>query len=325
MMRLRNSIYLLLIVALVVAPLTFSPRPVAAQAGYTCLPSCETNDGRFLSLAGAGLSTVADQPIILFFGAPANAATLEIGIFDGETGGRWDLSTTDTAWTVFPDPELVGTGGTAVLQRFGSGMLDNDWTTFVVPTTPAGRSPSGNYFYRLEITPRVLGTSYWSNFKVRTDQIVMLVARPFSYVAPLVTADDRNTIYPNYPDLSTTTYNGRFDFHVYMPQSVTTFTTWDGDSDHGSFDLAANDTDDFNTPNDVKPPWANPTATNFEGVAVGANGTTGNPSDDTSFELFRRAASVTYNVILPDGRTLDKPESDRQHRMGAVRDLFRSC
>jgi hypothetical protein len=305
MLRFRNSLYLLLIAALIVSPLAYFSKPVAAQAGYTCLPSCETNDARFLSLAGVGLSTVADQPIILFFGAPADSATVEIGIFDGETGGRWDLNTTDTTWTLFTDPELVGTGGTAVIERFGSTMADNDWTTFVVNNIPAARSPSGNYFYRLEITPRVLGTSYWSNFKVRTDSVVMLVARPFSYVAPLLTTEDRNTVYPNYPSLSGSTYNGQFDFHVYMPQSVTSFTTWDGDSDFGSFDNADSDTDDFNTPNNEKPAWADPVSTNFEGVATSPNGTTGNPSDDTSFELFRRSPSVIYNVILPDGRALD--------------------
>jgi hypothetical protein len=305
MSRLRNSIYLMLIVALIAAPLAFSSRPAAAQTTYTCLPSCETNDARFLSLAGVGLSTVADQPIILFFGAPAASATLEIGIFDGETGGQWDLNTTDSRYTLFTDPELTGTGGTAVTTRLGSTMADNDWTTFTINNIPEARSPSGNYFYRLEITPVVLGTSYWSNFKVRTDSVVMLVARPFSYVAPLMTSADVNTVYPNYPNLTPTTYNGRFDFHVYMPQSVRSFTTWDGDSDFGSFDLASNDTDDFNTPNNVKPLWADPVGTNFEGVAVGVSGTTGNPSDDTSFNLFRRSPSVVYNVILPDGRSLE--------------------
>ena len=169
MTRLRNSIYLLLVVALIAAPLAFVSRPAAAQAGYTCLPSCETNDARFLSLAGAGLSTVADQPIILFFGAPAGATSLEIGIFDGETGNQWDLGTTELRYTLFADPEIVGTGGPVITERLGSTMADNDWSSFVVPTVPEALSPSGNYFYRLAITPVMLGTSYSSNFKVRTD------------------------------------------------------------------------------------------------------------------------------------------------------------
>jgi hypothetical protein len=119
MLRLRNSIYLLLIAALIAAPLTYFSKPVAAQAGYTCLPSCETNDARFLSLAGVGLSTVADQPIILFFGAPADSTTLEIGIFDGETGGLWDLNTTDTTGPVYRSRSSSARGHSRN-RRFGS-------------------------------------------------------------------------------------------------------------------------------------------------------------------------------------------------------------
>ena len=68
--------------------------------------TCEENDGRFLSIAGVGLSTVADQPIAMTFAAPADFTGLEIGIFDGETGGQWDSQTTDLNFTLYADPEL---------------------------------------------------------------------------------------------------------------------------------------------------------------------------------------------------------------------------
>lgn len=303
MTRIRNSIYLLLILALIVAPLAFLPRAAAAQVVYTCLPSCEENDARFLSVAGVGLATVADQPITLTFGSPAGSASLEIGIFDGGTFGMWDLGATDVRYTIYADPILSGDTSVMVAQYLGSSMPDNGWFNFVISNIPAAQSPSGNYFYRMQITPVTPGTTYWSNFKVRTDAVEMLIAQPFSYLAPLLTEADRQVIYPNYPDLSVTTYNGRFDFHFYVASSIPSIALWDGDFDFGSYDLAQNDTDDPNTPNDVIPNWADPVNTRFEGVAVGRDGATGAPPDDSSSAAFRRSPSVVFNAILPDGRT----------------------
>jgi hypothetical protein len=311
MLHLKNSIYLLLIVALIAAPLALMPKPAAAQVEYTCLPTCEGNDARFLSVAGTGLATIADQPIILTFAAPADSTSLEIGIFDGNTAGMWDFGTTEAQYTLYADPLLTGDTSTIVAQRLGSSMPNNEnaWSNFVVPNVEAARSPSGNYFYRMEVRPVVLNTRFWSNFKVRTDGLVMLNAQPFSYVAPLLTDADRGVIYPNFPDLSGTTYNGRFNFHFYVPVSVASMVLWDGDFDHGSYNRVDNDTDDPNTPGaPFLPSWADPANTNFEGVAIGNvnptyGQTTGAPSDDSQSDIFRRSPSIAYDLVLPDGRT----------------------
>src|SRR4030067_417756 len=154
MMRLRNSIYLLRIVALIAAPLAFISKPAAAQETYNCLPTCEENDARFLSVAGVGRSTVAAQPITLTF------------------------------------------------------------------RVPEALSPSGNYFYRLVISPATSGMIYLSNFKVRTNATVMLAAQPFSYLAPMLSPADRAVVYPRYPNLTPTTYDGRFNFHFFAPGSM---------------------------------------------------------------------------------------------------------
>jgi len=113
MKHLRNSIYLLLVVALIAAPLAFLPRAVAAQVVYTCLPTCEVNDARFLSVAGAGLATVADQPINMTIAAAAGSTSVEIGVFDGSTSGMWDLGSTQIQFTLFRqicllDPDRTG-------------------------------------------------------------------------------------------------------------------------------------------------------------------------------------------------------------------------
>jgi hypothetical protein len=307
MKHLRNSLYLLIILALVGAPFVSLPRPAAAQAEITCLPTCEEDDGRFLSVAGIDLSTVADQPVILTFGAPANSTSLEVAIFDGDTGGQWDFGTAEMRYTLYADAELTGDDTRVLAERMGNTMPDDEWVVFNIDnldTIPEALSPSGNYFFRLEVTPVVLGLRYWSNFKVRSDGVDMIVARPFSYVAPALLEDDLLTIYPNYPDLTETTYDGRFDFHFYIPQSIESIEIWDGDFDFGSADLVDNDTDDFNTPNDVIPPWADPETTHFEGVAVGRGEATGDPEDDIAPTVFRRSPSIIYDVILPDARVI---------------------
>lgn len=304
MKHLRNVIYYMVIMALIAAPLISLPQSAAAQVEYTCLPTCEEDDARFLSVAGIGLATVADQPVVLTFGAPAGSTSVEISIFDGETSGQWDLGTAEVNYVLYADPELTGDTSVIVAERLGNTMPDNDWVTFNITNIPAAQSPSGNYFYRLVVSPVVLGLSYWSNFKVRTDGVEMMVAQPFSYVAPAFVQEDWLTIYPGYPDLSATTYNGRFDFHFYVPSSLSSLELWDGDFDFGSYDLVDMDTDDPNTPNDVIPAWADPLTTHFEGVAVGRNGSTGAPSDDAANIVFRRTPSLIYNLVLPDARVV---------------------
>ncbi|OGO35543.1 MAG: hypothetical protein A2W35_21535 [Chloroflexi bacterium RBG_16_57_11] len=303
MMRLRNSIYLLLIVALIAAPLAFISKPAAAQETYNCLPTCEENDARFLSVAGVGLSTVADQPITLTFGVPASSASVEIGIFDGDTGGQWDYLTTPLNFILYADPILSGSTSNIVAQRSGTIMPDNAWSTFDFTNVPEALSPSGNYFYRLVISPATSGMIYLSNFKVRTNATVMLAAQPFSYLAPMLSPADRAVVYPSYPNLTPTTYDGRFNFHFFAPGSMPSLAAWDGDFDFGPFDLSAMDTDDPDTPNNALPPWVNPATTNFEGVADGRGDATGAPPDDSEVPEDRRQPNVVYDVVLPDGTT----------------------
>jgi hypothetical protein len=62
-----------------------------AAGSYTCLPTCGTTDGKFLSIAGSDLQTLAGDTILLRIRVPAGEPGFEIGIFDGDSGGHWDL------------------------------------------------------------------------------------------------------------------------------------------------------------------------------------------------------------------------------------------
>jgi len=295
MKPIKRLLFFITILALVAIPVSFAPAPAAADPIYTCLPTCDAGDGRFLSVAGRGLSTMDDQEIRIEFAAPSDATAIEIGIFDGENGGRWDNGTGNLEFTLFADPTSIGAETTLIGTWLGEVMLDNDWFTFSIPTGPEALSPSGNYIYSMRIRNPDPSPQFWSNFKVRTDNVASIAAQDFSFAVPLFSEADVYAIYPNYPDLIPTTYNGRFYFQIYAMNSMEHFVVWDGDLDRGSYDLTDQDTDDPDTPNAFLPPWAGASAVR-EGVAFGQNGTTGAPSDDSEFPVNRRSPAVIFDV-----------------------------
>ncbi|MEW5871912.1 MAG: SdrD B-like domain-containing protein [Chloroflexota bacterium] len=302
-MKTIKALFLSLVVmALLVAPLAFTASPATAEPIYVCLPTCEDNDARFFTVAGSGMATMADEAIHLQIAAPASADSFELGFFDGDTGGTWDYGTTELEFILYADPSASGNQDTLIKQWSGNAMPDNDWFKTSVPTSSEAKSLGGDYFYHLYIHPTSTGMLYASNFKVRTDGILVTV-RPsiFAFMAPLYSWADVYHVYPNWPELTSTYYDGNFNFYVYSPTSATYFSEWDGDLDYGSYDQTSMDTDDPDTPNDTLPVWADGTSAAVEGVATGYNGSTGGPPDDYNTAVFRRIPSVIYSITDPDG------------------------
>lgn len=306
---------ILAILALLFATFGYMAQPAKADPAYVCLPTCEENDARFFTVAGTGLQTLADETIRLQLAAPGDAATIEIGIFDGDTSGMWDTGTTALQYNLYADPLAIGDETILVAQWSGSDMYDNDWYTVTLPNAPEAKAPSGNYFYHLYAHTTAPGTTYFSNFKARTDGYLFTV-RPsvFAFMAALNTMEDAYVIYPNLPELTTTTYDGSFSFYVHVPSSVSYFTESDGDLDYGSWNQATKDTDDLDTPNDVFPDWAVGTSAVFEGIAVGLNGASGDPADDSPALLYKRSPSVFYTVTDPNGNVYqnDNPSGNME-------------
>jgi hypothetical protein len=140
--------------------------------------------------------------------------------------------------------------------------------------------------------------------------------------------------------LANTSYNGDFRFFLTVRDPRQELVIWDGDLDRGDWDGSNPDGDDFNTANDFSglPPWAcvdvtkpctedggsNPrlTSVNFEGVALGAGASTGNPPDDFDAgayggvgAIFVRSGPVRYEVWGPDARLLavnDDPSGNQE-------------
>ncbi len=304
------------VVALFLLFATAFTSDVTAQTGrrYVYFPSADTKDGRFLSMAGSGLNTLGED-IVLKLAAPGSTSSIEIGIFDGETGGQWDQGTVQMDFSLYADPSGNGSGTTRIRQWSGAQMPDNDWFVATVPHAASARGANGDYFYTLRVSNPDPAALAWSSFKLRTNgTVVALLDRPFAYTAPLHSLADAQVIFPNYPTLTPTTYDGTWSFFIQLSRPATSLTIWDGDMDYGSYDCSANDTDDPDTPNNGIPSWASANSAAVpEGIATStlpcADGggnptggtTTSNPADDARNEVVRRSPNVSYQVIDPRG------------------------
>lgn len=292
-----------------------------AQTAYTCFPTCSETDARFLSIAGTGLKTLAGQEITMTVTSPGNAAQVEIGIFDGESGaggssGHWDIGTTPLIYTVYADPLGNGTGTVQLGQWGGDSMPDNAWYTIRFANNSQALTAGGSYFYTLRIRsadPTI--ANQWSNFKVRTNGTINLrPGQAFNITATLTSLPDGLIVYPNYltgatiaDKTSPSTYDGNWTFYLYVPTPTASLAIWDGDMDYGKFDCSTVDADDADTPGDSLPPWAVAAYINEEGVATSSipcmNGdtTTSEPNDDSSNPFYVRSPSIYYELIDPDG------------------------
>lgn len=306
-----RSKFLWLVVVLTSLILALPGSRASAQSSFVCMPTCDETDGRFFSLAGSGLVTLGEDSMTVAFVAPSDAGELRIDIFDGDTSGHWDHGSDELMYTLYEDPAGDGSGTVQAGQWQGGDMLDNDWYTVTVPTGAGAQAPGGNFYYKLVISNANPGGSSESNFKLRTTG-ALLFLRPvtFSFVAPIRYSSDVDIIYPEFPDVTPTTYDGTRNIYISVQQPTTFLEIWDGDFDHGSYDCVDNDTDDPDTPNDALPPWSVGPGVRLEGVALGTqactgtDGTrTGEPADDNAGEYLRRSPSVRYEVTTPDGRT----------------------
>jgi hypothetical protein len=310
----------------------------AANTGFRCLPSCATDDGRFLAIAGINFQTLSPPELTLEISVPAGSTSFQIGIFDGDGGeyqddgitAYWDSGLTALfEYSLVADPTADGTGTFPVDLAPGQPIIfsdtlpDNGWGDFTVATGPEAISPSGNYFYALRIRLVDASLTTLNAFKVRSTATLSGVTlnpveRPFSYIAPWTALEDISTIYPLFPLPTPTTYDGTFSFYMDVPTSQSEIPIWDGDFDHGDFLLTNQDTDDPNTPNaPFLPSWST-AEVEPEGVASGSLGSTGNPSDDDDplgFGIYRvRSPAVRYDLRFPDGRVFanDNPSGNQE-------------
>jgi len=311
-----------------VSATTFLPTVKAGgESMYNCFPTCAENDGRFLSIAGTGLETLVGFENIFRIAVDRNAASFELGIFDGDTGGLWDFprskSPSQLEFRLYADPAGDGSGvGTPLWTASGGDMTDNTWFNVTLPTDMSSQAPSGHYFYVLHITlPGAENQRVWTNFKLRSTGVLSVHPELFAYSAFLNGMEEAPILYPNWPDLRVSTYDGTWNFHVDVPHAFDELVVWDGDFDFGSHDGQALDVDDWVTGTGTIPPFAVGTQAVGQGVAIGCNPTQvgiGCPADDSASAVFRRSPSIRYDVCTPGLAQCfpnDNPSGNREWQM----------
>ncbi|MBI3162481.1 MAG: carboxypeptidase regulatory-like domain-containing protein [Chloroflexi bacterium] len=308
--------------------------PAAAAEPFVCIPTCSVVDSRMLTLASVGYETLAGQTISLRIAVPASMSTFEIGIFDGDTGGTWDLGTTSLIYTLYADPSRTGSTSVQLAQWLGGELADNAWTDKTFTQDAQAMSPGGDYFYHMEIVlPNAATVNSLSNFKIRSDAPVELALdESFAFTAAFYSAAEARIVYPQYPaSLTETTYDGTWDIYFTVSAPSQSIVVYDGDMDYGSYDCVTSDTNDPDTPDDSLPLWSAGISDVFEGVAfsaflcrnaagaiitgpAGQTNATGYPADDSMFSGLRRSPSVIYTITDSNGVVYhnDNPSGNKE-------------
>ncbi len=304
-----------------------APEYPPPQNGYTCLPTCAENDGKFFLISNTGMATFAGSKVVVWISVPGQYKNFELGIFDGDSGldnsgalnqrgGNWDDTTTEATYSLYADPLKDGSGTLIVGSWNGNQtpMLNNAWYTLTVDTQTEAQGPSLHYFYRLEVT-QPLESRGGNAFKIRSNGYLsagreLLVNSDFAIVGGLATIPDFSIIYPqkvDYRNLGPSTYTGDWQFFFYVPDEQGTLDLWDGDFDRGTLATVAGDTDD---PNFVgRPEWAGPFSVDERAGGMG------NPPDDMPYIYFRISPPVMYELVDPSGTpiyTNDNPSGTEE-------------
>src|SRR3990172_7954899 len=153
---------------------------------YHAIPTDNPDDGKFLAIAGTGISTLGNLDLLVFVGVPSGRAEFELSIFDGELGGSWDAAggSSDLLYRLYRDPLKSGSSSDLLASWTSASGIDDGWDVHSFATDSSARAPSGNYFYRLHILwedPSQTGGAF-NNFKIRaTAQLGIVPGQDFGF------------------------------------------------------------------------------------------------------------------------------------------------
>lgn len=310
---------------------TYFPTGATNDGRMLCLAGLplETMAGATIEMRIGVPSGVGSFEVGVFDGDSGKNAAGELV----DPGGSWDAGTAQLEYTLYADPLAAGTGSVVIGRWFGNSnnptsstnwtassatMPDNNWWNVTVNTTSGARSPAGHYFYRFVVRLLDFNASAISAFKLRTSAQVSVVPNTIAYMGVLNQYTDAYAVYPtwagDYPPAdpffftnAPTTYDGSWRFYLDLNATTTELRFWDGDCDYGNQDrlltepslLALGETVDTKDPDtpDTLPDFAQHGYERTE-----AQQGSGQPQDDSDFDLFRRGPGVEYQVVDPRGK-----------------------
>ncbi len=292
--------------------------PDPTRVGF---PSSDPTDGRFLSIPGKGMFSL-NVPTHLSLGVPASegANPFVVDVFDGDQGGKWDKpGGAVTTFALYADRNRDGTSMTLIASLDNPSFADDAWTSlYSGPHLPAAQAASGNYFYRVIVS--IAGEAAVLNaYKVaiRGSGQISAIQNEFGviggivqtgraegtppYDAVMTTTDPLPSLDPQNPN-PLNTYDGRFDFVIYVPQPGASISLQEGDVDHAADAGAA-------VPAEAALPPR---------PGVPADGADGNVLGGllVDYRPFRVGGPCWYRIVAPDATvlaTVTDPSGDAEY------------
>ena len=275
-----------------------NPQPLKT---YFAIPSEDPDDGKFLGVFGAGMSTLGGLETIIYIGVPSNQTSFELGIFDAEITHMWDYDSIDRGvsnFSLFKDPLKDGDTSMLLDNWTSEDGIDDQYLNKSYSTDSAAQAPSGNYFYRLEVRwddPTLITANL---FKVRsTGQLSLAKNQEFGFAgAPQNMTSDPYVGQPG------NDYDGAWDYFFYVPTEQEKIEFRDGDADRYL------DQDDWNTPN-VDPDGSGPAIAEGENNGAPEDNGPGNPYGNQTiiepsvYYYIQDPAGNVFNDTDPSGNT----------------------
>ncbi|MCB0131683.1 MAG: hypothetical protein KDD78_12575, partial [Caldilineaceae bacterium] len=320
MRRIKFAVVLALLAALMLPMWSGSSSVAQAQSGFECLPTCVENDGKmFVVTTSDVFQSLGGQSTTFFI--DSSAPQLEVGVFDADVipNSTFDAVAGGAGiyeFRIYADPLKTGNkAGLALLTTLSSadaGAVDNGWYSVTLPQD-AGAFNGVDYSYLMEATTVDPTAMSLNSFKVRANGNMSFTSVvTFAFYGASINAS--NIIWPNFPDLTTSTYDGEWEFKFEVSAApdevVTELTVWDGDLDHGN-GIDADDTDDPDSPNDALPFFNEANTAIFEGAQGAGSPPENNYNQDGKFI---RGEAVTYDLVSPSGQIFQNlnPSGNRE-------------
>lgn len=212
---------------------------------WTGFPTADLNDGRFLAIAGTGMTTVPSTNISIFLIFDANTTGVIVKLYDGDNTGNFDYHSGATVYNmtylVYADPRINFSRTTLLVNKSSTEFSNMNYSTLINQThSPSTIGPDGNYYYRIDVSLNNPSATQLNAFKIFTpmEGAVFYPATDFQFIG-----SDNDYIsagcspFPGCGAGVNTTFfesGENFSFLMDVPEGFSNFTSEDDDADYAN-------------------------------------------------------------------------------------------